>query len=83
MWGFGECVRSAVRFDRQEGQQWLQGVVLQKENEALAAAELAVQAALVGGGQALREAAYLHQGSQDGGAERPPSHGQQGRDQPG
>lgn len=79
-WG---CVRSGVRFDRQEGQQWIQGIVLPYEDEAFAAAEFAVQAALVGGGQALREAASLHQGSQDCGEERPPGHGQKGRDQSG
>ena len=68
-----------MRFDRQEGQQWIQGVLLQQKNEAFAATQLAVQEAVVGGGQALRAAASLHQGSQDCGEERPASHGQEGR----
>lgn len=81
--GIGVGARSGVRFDRQEGQQWIQSLVLQSPDEAFAARELAVQAPLVGGGQALREASSLHQGSQDSGEERSASHGQEGRYQPG
>jgi len=76
--GVGDGARSGVRFDRQEGQQWIQSLVLQPPDEALAASELAVQAPLVGRGQAFREASPLHEGSQDGGEERPASHGQEG-----
>jgi hypothetical protein len=66
----------------QEDQQGEQGVLLKPQDEEAAVCEPAVQEAVVGGRQALRQAASLHQSPQDHREAWPRRRRQKGRHRP-
>ena len=74
--------RAGVPVHGQEDEPGQQGVLLQPQDEEAAVREPAVQEAVVGGRQAIRQAAPLHQGAQDHREARPRRRRAQGRHRP-